>query len=1567
MHRSSVPGIPPRHERLTPLGRLGRLKPRRPLIALVAVTGMLSTLALVPTSYASAAQAATPPPPGGAGSLRPNPATPYLPKLPSNLKEKNGVPVIPPQAPRPRAHSEALPVPARKIGSFQVSGAVMAFLHQGLGLPVNGSPILTGLRSGSTLTVPTGAGPSLNLGLPRGVAAPSFSHAVLTVDLAADTVTVTAAAPGDTFSVTIAHASTTTLTGDADLTSDLTLRVPLPGLVPAHDTVMLNGTLGYTPGSAATVALSGSLPGAVSLDPGRAELGPGAHVTVTTAGGTRVSGPAILGPTGHTVDVTVSGAVRGPDDLALNVTGRQGQPDLLPGLALAPGATGTVTDTDGTVLFDVQARAAGTWAPISGATLAGGTVEYSDALPAGRVLAAPGIAARTPWVDVTGTVTLASTVSGPGTLAANLASGGAILTAGNAAPVTLTGGGPATTILSRADFGGLLTVGPERITGPLHGTGLVTVTDDRHEPALADASLTLDGGALTASFPMDRSALGLGAAGSLDTAYWTNTATTVRGPSGAAISLPTGLSAVTRGGSAADRPLTVPAAAPAASHAAIANAGPADATTGSYTLSTGVYNFINNTLGIPVGSQTITGSLSGQTLTLTVDSPGPLPVTLPAGITAPVLGDTTITADEATNTVTLNASATSGVTAALQVTITSANSASMADGTNLSSSVTFSSVPFLGGSTISLAGSLGWNGTSLTASLTGTLGSNVVIGNGAVTLEQGSSVTLATGTGLTLTSAAAQIGPGADSFAVMANGSLTDLSNWSISVSDTATTWSPVPSLQVTPNFSGTVTDTAGSVAFDLTTTANPAVNWTPGTGATVTLTSLQVSNMAPPSSAGCPSSVAAGDVWFGAAGTFSYSPASLNDLTAQTCADLTAGTFQVSTGAPSLPMGSLPVQVSQLTLTAGNVKGGFAVTGSATLQINQGTPGVSGQPTFQAALSLSPSGVVVGASVMDLGQYFPALSGGNGTLYVSTSAVTQFDPSTLNLPGGTFNLPQGIAVTLGYTVPQSVANAIGDGQLGGQSQQVVATAGTGGFSINFSLTLGAGTSGVQLVNNGGFGLYLNDVGVSFAAGVSSGVSVTVNGDAYLVLPSLAPGDSGSSLQVSLDASVSASTAGISGNVAISATGTWNTAFGIPGLSVSDLGASLGIADGLPSLAFTASDITLPGDVESAIGMTSTATISITGDISPTTPALAVSINGNGGVALLPLTVFSSDPNVYDSLAIDQASLYVAPAQVTIGELTFPAGFSVTFDASVFGVSVNFNGSVDPSAPSVSFTLAITGGLPPSLGGTGVGSIGGTLSGSLNTSGFSASGYGTLYAGGGSLGQVGFNLSIPGGFDWNAGVNSITQVAQFFLNQAGQSVSQVAQTLYNLGYSEFDIINTLSDLNYWGNQLLSSLASFFGFSSTYYDIWNATSSGLFMTIAVSGGSMTPNENVITWPWTGGYEQDWAFVPSPYSGWYEIVNRNSGQCLSVSGPSTAPGTDLVQYPCFGGSNQIWYMGSVSLATTYSIVSLYTWEDGYPNNDQVIDIQNAYPWQGGTLDIWPANGGWNQAFYLTNSSN
>ncbi len=241
---------------------------------------------------------------------------------------------------------------------------------------------------------------------------------------------------------------------------------------------------------------------------------------------------------------------------------------------------------------------------------------------------------------------------------------------------------------------------------------------------------------------------------------------------------------------------------------------------------------------------------------------------------------------------------------------------------------------------------------------------------------------------------------------------------------------------------------------------------------------------------------------------------------------------------------------------------------------------------------------------------------------------------------------------------------------------------------------------------------------------------------------------------------------------------------------------------------------------------------------------------------------------------------------------------------------------------------------------------------------FTAYGSGGFTAGGAELPGVNFSVSVPGAFNWQNVLNSINQIAQFFVNR-GVSVNQIVQILQNAGYQASDILNTLDSMGLNGTAVLSSLETLFGaLNSSYFDIWVDDPYGALV-LDVSGGSQAPNAPVIDWTWNNGYNQDWGFVPAQYPGWYELVNRGSGQCLSVGNNSPYQGQQLVQYPCFGGWDQLWYIGTFN-----------TWQDHVitsASSGMVIDVAGAPPYRGGTIDQWPYNGGWNQKFYFTNSGN
>ncbi|MGH3171445.1 MAG: hypothetical protein ACRDN0_36990, partial [Trebonia sp.] len=360
-------------------------------------------------------------------------------------------------------------------------------------------------------------------------------------------------------------------------------------------------------------------------------------------------------------------------------------------------------------------------------------------------------------------------------------------------------------------------------------------------------------------------------------------------------------------------------------------AAAANASTGSYTLPSAVYDFITGDLNVPLGSATLTGSLSGGTLTVSGPAPTALPASLPSWIPAPSYASTTISVDESTGTVTVTASATatSGETASLTATIGSDGSAT--------GTLALTGVPFAGGSAAALTFTLGYTGGTLSASLSGALTSPASFAGGAVTIPS-ASLTLASGSGVTLTGTA-DINSGSTSATVAVNGTLTDLSDWSLQVSDAnAQVWQPVSGLTITPDFTGSITDTAGTVGFDLAATGSSVATWVSPDGASsVSVTSLEVSNQAPSSTSSCSSSPD-GDLWIALGGTFDYSPASLS-VSASGCFDLTGKNATITTTAPgSLTgafSGSLPFGLDNATLTATIASGGkYSLTGNATVAI---------------------------------------------------------------------------------------------------------------------------------------------------------------------------------------------------------------------------------------------------------------------------------------------------------------------------------------------------------------------------------------------------------------------------------------------------------------------------------------------------------------------------------------------------------------------------------------------------------------------------------------------------------
>jgi len=124
----------------------------------------------------------------------------------------------------------------------------------------------------------------------------------------------------------------------------------------------------------------------------------------------------------------------------------------------------------------------------------------------------------------------------------------------------------------------------------------------------------------------------------------------------------------------------------------------------------------------------------------------------------------------------------------------------------------------------------------------------------------------------------------------------------------------------------------------------------------------------------------------------------------------------------------------------------------------------------------------------------------------------------------------------------------------------------------------------------------------------------------------------------------------------------------------------------------------------------------------------------------------------------------------------------------------------------------------------------------------------------------------------------------------------------------------------------------------------------YLLLDVSGGSTQPGAPVIDWWADGGANQEWTFSPDGGANTYEIINVNSGQCLTTDGVA---GDQLYQLPCSGSQIQQWRTGlSLSDQNTSTIENVYS--------GLYVDVSGNSPWPGAAIDTWPYDGGENQYF-------
>jgi alpha-L-fucosidase len=141
--------------------------------------------------------------------------------------------------------------------------------------------------------------------------------------------------------------------------------------------------------------------------------------------------------------------------------------------------------------------------------------------------------------------------------------------------------------------------------------------------------------------------------------------------------------------------------------------------------------------------------------------------------------------------------------------------------------------------------------------------------------------------------------------------------------------------------------------------------------------------------------------------------------------------------------------------------------------------------------------------------------------------------------------------------------------------------------------------------------------------------------------------------------------------------------------------------------------------------------------------------------------------------------------------------------------------------------------------------------------------------------------------------------------------------------------------------------------SGYYRLVNRNSGQV---LDINGASTADGGAAIQWPSTGGWNQYWQLLPNDDAS-YKLVCRNSGKLFEVPGSSTTNGTPLDQWTDTASSNQWWKLVSVG-GGYYTLVN--------DRNGLLADVQGGSTAQGTPVIQWPGNGGYNQHWSLVQVS-
>lgn len=140
-------------------------------------------------------------------------------------------------------------------------------------------------------------------------------------------------------------------------------------------------------------------------------------------------------------------------------------------------------------------------------------------------------------------------------------------------------------------------------------------------------------------------------------------------------------------------------------------------------------------------------------------------------------------------------------------------------------------------------------------------------------------------------------------------------------------------------------------------------------------------------------------------------------------------------------------------------------------------------------------------------------------------------------------------------------------------------------------------------------------------------------------------------------------------------------------------------------------------------------------------------------------------------------------------------------------------------------------------------------------------------------------------------------------------------------------------------------------ASSGFDTHITPNNTLGLLLDVSGGSTDNGAPVIDYFANGGANQRWTFVRLDSNNDYEIINDNSGKCLTTDGVA---GDQVYQFQCVGAATQQWRTNlNPGNVNAYPIQSMY-------GSRLYLEVSGNTAWPGAAIDTWYWNGGSNQYF-------